>query len=337
MDSLTQIVLGASVGEAVAGKKAGNRAILWGAVAGTIPDLDVIPGLWLDTVDRLDFHRGFSHSILFCFLFAPVLGWLIHRIYKQGIVSTWKWTKLAFWCFLTHTLLDACTSWGTQLLWPHDIRYALKTIMVVDPCYTLPFLTCVVWLMFKKKDSRFRRNLNIAGLTISTSYLVFTFINKQNINETFEAEFSRQNIEQVKYETKPLPFNLLWSGTAEVTDGYYMGFYSLFDKTPEIEFHYFQKNHHLLEDFVKYDRVKRLLHLTQGFFTVERSTDGLKINDLRFGQTTGWETGDGEWVFVYYIKRNPENPDYPIIIQKTNTVKDARSMVPKIWKRMMGN
>ena len=66
MDSVTQIALGAAVGEAVLGKKVGNKAVLWGAVAGTIPDLDVIPGYFMDTVARLDFHRGFSHSILFC-------------------------------------------------------------------------------------------------------------------------------------------------------------------------------------------------------------------------------------------------------------------------------
>jgi len=42
MDSITQIVLGAAVGDAVLGKKIGNRAMVWGAIAGTIPDLDVL-------------------------------------------------------------------------------------------------------------------------------------------------------------------------------------------------------------------------------------------------------------------------------------------------------
>jgi inner membrane protein len=63
MDSLTQITLGAAVGEVVLGKKVGNKAILWGAVAGTIPDLDVAFGVFMEPVQRLVFHRGFSHSI----------------------------------------------------------------------------------------------------------------------------------------------------------------------------------------------------------------------------------------------------------------------------------
>ena len=70
MDSLTQMVLGAAVAEATLGKKVGNKAALWGAVAGTIPDLDVIGMFFLNTVDELHFHRGFTHSILFSLFFC---------------------------------------------------------------------------------------------------------------------------------------------------------------------------------------------------------------------------------------------------------------------------
>lgn len=65
MDSLTQIVLGAAVGEAVLGKKVGNKAMLYGAIAGTIPDLDVLARNFVDTVTATEWHRGFSHSIFF--------------------------------------------------------------------------------------------------------------------------------------------------------------------------------------------------------------------------------------------------------------------------------
>ena len=65
MDSLTQIVLGAAVGEVAVGKKVGNWALLWGGVAGTIPDLDVFAKHFTDNVTALEIHRGFSHSILF--------------------------------------------------------------------------------------------------------------------------------------------------------------------------------------------------------------------------------------------------------------------------------
>lgn len=85
MDSLTQITLGAAVGEIVLGKKVGNRAMLWGAVGGTIPDLDVIFGGLMDPLTELTAHRGFSHSILFAVLGAFLCGWMIHTIYRSSL------------------------------------------------------------------------------------------------------------------------------------------------------------------------------------------------------------------------------------------------------------
>lgn len=85
MDSITQIVLGAACGEAVLGKKVGNRAMLWGAAGGTIPDLDVLANLFTDNITALAFHRGFMHSLTFAVIAPPVLGWLVHRLYETEL------------------------------------------------------------------------------------------------------------------------------------------------------------------------------------------------------------------------------------------------------------
>ena len=93
MDSLTQIVLGAAVGEAVLGRKVGNKAILYGAIAGTIPDLDIFASYFTDTVSALAIHRGFTHSILFSVLFAPVfVGWCL-------VMKHIKTSKVGRGCF----------------------------------------------------------------------------------------------------------------------------------------------------------------------------------------------------------------------------------------------
>ena len=97
MDSLTQIVLGAAVGEVVLGKKVGNRALLWGAVGGTIPDLDVAASMFLDPLQTLAAHRGFSHSIVFAVLGAFLFGWLIHRLYQSPFH---KYVALLGWFML---------------------------------------------------------------------------------------------------------------------------------------------------------------------------------------------------------------------------------------------
>lgn len=96
MDSLTQITLGAAVGEVVLGKKVGNRAMLWGAVAGTIPDLDILTEFFMSQVNALIAHRHITHALVFPVFMAPLFGWLVFKFYKgdfdkspiyKGIIS----------------------------------------------------------------------------------------------------------------------------------------------------------------------------------------------------------------------------------------------------------
>ncbi|MGB2135060.1 MAG: metal-dependent hydrolase, partial [Flavobacteriales bacterium] len=84
MDSLSQIVLGAAVGEAVLGKKLGNRAMVWGAVAGTLPDMDVLGQFFLNELDNLAFHRGISHSLTATVLGSLFFGWTTDWLYRSS-------------------------------------------------------------------------------------------------------------------------------------------------------------------------------------------------------------------------------------------------------------
>ena len=92
MDSLTQIVLGAAVGEATLGKKIGNRAMMWGAIAGTIPDLDTLFLISGNEVSEMLYHRGISHSLFFALLFSLPLAICVNRYYSNGIHKS-KWAK----------------------------------------------------------------------------------------------------------------------------------------------------------------------------------------------------------------------------------------------------
>ena len=80
MDSITQATLGAAVGEWLLGRKLGNRALAWGALLGTLPDLDVLIAPFLDTAGNLWWHRGPSHSLLVMLLASWLLSpWLAGR------------------------------------------------------------------------------------------------------------------------------------------------------------------------------------------------------------------------------------------------------------------
>lgn len=99
MDSITQIVLGAAVGEVAAGKKLGNRAMVWGAIAGTIPDLDVLANFVVDDIAALAFHRAISHSFFFAFTAPALLAFLTSRFYSSGLYrdNTYKWLASSVW------------------------------------------------------------------------------------------------------------------------------------------------------------------------------------------------------------------------------------------------
>jgi membrane-bound metal-dependent hydrolase YbcI (DUF457 family) len=163
LDSITQIVLGAAVGEAVLGKKIGNKAMLYGAIAGTIPDLDVISSFFIDTVTALEVHRGFTHSVFFCVLFAPLFAFIVTKYEAHKNLKDWSW--LFFWAFITHAILDAQTTWGTQLFWPLDIRLAFKNVFVIS-------LNCVC----PNESVKFiiSPNRRVSSRNSSASFLVIT-------------------------------------------------------------------------------------------------------------------------------------------------------------------
>ena len=338
MDSLTQIVLGAAVGEVVAGKKLGNKALLWGAIAGTIPDLDVLVNPLLDTVQQLSFHRSITHSFLFAFVMSPILGWLLHRLYKKYDAGFWPWTWLFFFGFTTHALLDACTTWGTQLFWPFtNYGVAFYNIFVIDPLYTIPFLGFTLATAFYNRQNPKRRILNYTGLAISTFYLLLSFVFKAQANDVFEQNLQSQSINYQSYISKPTPLNtVFWSVTAQADNGFYNGFYSLADDNRNVKMEYEAQQKHLLKPYLGHPKLDRLLEITKGYYTVETAPDnGIYINDLRFGKFDDWREGGGGYVFVYHVWKNKAGQLQ--FDEINNRPKIDRGYLTAYWHRITGN
>lgn len=338
MDSLTQIVLGASVGEAILGKKVGYRAAIWGAIAGTIPDLDVLAKYLMNPIDSLLVHRGFSHSILFCLLAAPLMGFIVHKIHKNQSATVKDWSWLFFWGFYTHPLLDAFTTWGTQLFWPIESRLAFKSIFVIDPVYTLPFLLFLLLAITQKKESPKRHMWNRLGLLVSTSYLLLTFLNKLMLTPVFEAALDKQGIQYTRIETKPMPLqNFLWTANVEADSGYYIGYYSRFDRDKNVRFHYYPHNKHLLEAHQS-EAIAKAIFMTQNWYAVDLKEDTFVIHDLRFGIMGDFNTGEGEFVFDYLAIpfQDSDSMDYHIE-QKRNSFENGAELFDALSRRIKGN
>ncbi|MEH6536194.1 MAG: metal-dependent hydrolase [Psychroserpens sp.] len=290
MDSLTQIVLGAACGEAVLGKKIGNKALLFGAIGGTIPDLDVFIGslLYNNEIDAMLFHRGFMHSILFSVLGAFVLGWLVHKLYNKGKrldTTTQKdWISLFFWSLFTHPILDCFTPYGTQLFAPFSsYRVAFNNIAVADLLYTVPFLICMIIIMFYKRQSDKRKLWLKLGIGVSSVYMLLTIFNKFYIDNVFKSSLAEKGISYERFSAQPSIFNnILWYGIAETDDHYQVAFYSLLDRSDQFsEWKTIPKKRLLNKN---YDQdIACLAWFSNGYYNVQAAEDGEFIyNDLRY-------------------------------------------------------
>ncbi|MDM1046000.1 metal-dependent hydrolase [Myroides sp. 1354] len=283
MDSLTQIVLGGAVGNALLGEKLKNKAVLYGAIAGTIPDLDVLAIFFTDPISALEFHRGFTHSILFAILGAFLFGFLLYWFEKKKGVTYEEGVWLFFWGFFTHAALDVFTTWGTRVLWPLDYSFAFKSIFVIDPLYTLPFLFFLLRSMREKTNMKRRLYLNRLGLYVSSAYLGLTLLLKAVAFYSFTGALDKQHIAYNAMSVKPTIMNtILWTAIVETKDDFLIGEYSFFGSNP-IEFKKYPKNREVIGSLEKHYLIHRLVRLSEGYYTFSEVNNEIYFNDLRFG------------------------------------------------------
>jgi inner membrane protein len=284
MDSITQIALGAAVGEALLGKKIAYRASLWGAICGTLPDLDnFIP--YQDAVAAVTYHRSFSHSLLFLAVLTPIMAWLIQYIHPQLNVKRSQWLLLVYGVFATHVLLDGFTVYGTQLLWPFvDFPFSWSTIFIIDPAYTLPLIVGVISVLCIARHKNLGYTINHAGLVLSSLYLIWTVGAKFYVDHKMIAALQNQGIRYEKISSTPTPFNtVLWRFVVMDSDGYFEAYYSVLDDNNTIEFTHYQDQKTLLKGLEEHWPVQRLQWFTHGFYSVMRIQDEIVISDLRMG------------------------------------------------------
>jgi inner membrane protein len=303
MDSITQAALGAAIGEAVLGKKIGNKAMALGAAVATLPDLDIIFLPLFDQAQRITIHRGYSHSIAGVFLLSLLLAWLFSKWKKLGEASKTRWFVFSFLATFTHILLDAFTTFGTQLYLPFsDYRVAFDSITIIDPLYTLPLLIGVLVGLFYQRASTTRRRLNAAGLIISSIYLGFTLINKQHVNGIMQTALEKQGIEHESFLTIPVSAgNLLWYGVARTEKGLYLGDHSILDENEEIDFEFFPRNEELLADIKDTYLVDRMKWFSDDYYTMAQVDGKLRMYNLKCDMT-GFAGENNEAPTMFYFE-----------------------------------
>lgn len=338
MDSLSQIVLGAATGEAVLGRRLGNKALIWGAIAGTVPDLDVLGGVFLDPLANLAFHRGITHSVLFWVVGALLFAWPMSRS-RRNDVGYLGWTGFFFATFATHVLLDCFTLYGTQVWAPFsNHRVSWSTIAVADPLYTFPFLAFLVALSRAPKGSERRRKWHRWAWGWSCAYLALTVVNKQHVDQIFAAALERQGIPAERMITTPTILNnVLWNATAESADAFYLGSYSLFDTSPVV-FERVAKGWEHLDGKEDQLTVRELRWFSDGYLHVDppSGADTLwHFSDLRFGSFTG--KGEQPEDFIFRFQANEVGGNIEFIGAAGGPPPEKRDQFfPMFWDRLKG-
>ena len=169
MDPLTQGALGATMGQAFYGRTLGRRALVWGAVVGMTPDLDILVNPTSPMAEWL-WHRGPTHALWFGPVVGPLVGWLLWR-WKRGRLR--DWVGLSVLALFTHPLLDVFTTYGTQLLSPFSRhRFALDSVGIVDPAYSLVLVAGLAVGLWRGLATRAARMAAWTALVLTSGYLL---------------------------------------------------------------------------------------------------------------------------------------------------------------------
>ncbi len=336
MDSLTHIALGACMGEAFAGRTLGRKAMLWGALAQSIPDVDFLASFWMTPAGNLLAHRGFTHSFLFCAIITPLLALLAERLHRPHDIRFKKWLLFFGGVIFIHIFIDAFNNYGVGWFEPFSHRrISFNAIYVADPFFSVwPGIACVALIWLKKWNPQ-RKKWWKMGLGLSGLYLVYCLMNKVNVNTDVKEIMQKQQVSYTRYFSTPAPLqNWLWYVVAGNDSGYHIGLYSVFDSKKEIAFEYFPRNDSLLNPIDDMEDVQQLVRFSQQFYTVEKWSDTLVFNDLRFGQVIGWKNPTAKFVFHYFLKHPAANK---LVVQRGRFEGWDWQNTKALWRRIQGN
>lgn len=326
MDSVTQAALGATVAGAIAGKHCNAKVLLAGAALGTLPDLDVILD-YGDAVQNTIKHRGFSHSLLTLPPLALLISWLYCLRYSDSFWTLRRVFFLTVSVLVTHTLLDAMTTYGTQLIWPFEGYFELRNVFIIDPLYTLPLLLGIGFaLMSKHKGGRWCQSV----VLLSTLYLGWGYVSQQVISERVEQNLLAQKLPSQQVLITPTAFNTLLWRVVVMDDGqYWEGLASVLDKDKHIDFIARPLGHWPLEEKPK--TLNGLNAFSHGYLNYRVEEDALIVSDLRLGMADNLsfefvfaeKDGNGEWRLLEATQRYPSER--------------SLDLLAPLWQRLKGD
>lgn len=310
--------------------------MLAGAVAQSFPDIDFISTFWLRDAGDIIGHRGFTHSIIFAILATALLSWLTKIIFRKRGLS-WKTCILLIGINMaTHLFIDAFNAYGVGWLEPFSHkRFSFHLLFVADPFFSIwPFIGFMGLLIFRNSYKR-RKLWWRVGLGLPVVYLVYAIVNKAIVVSDVRRSLVSQGIATDNYIVTPTPFNSwLWFVAAKDKAGYYIAHRSVFDSRKDIVFSYFPQNDSLQKEVKNQKELGNMIRFANHFYTLEKKTDTIQLNVLRFGQIVGWHDPKESFTFYYYFDHPGSNE---VVAQRGRFKNWNRETIRSFWRRIKGD
>ena len=336
MDSLTHIVLGACIGEAALPKRLGKKALIIGAIAQSLPDIDIVGALWNSTAEDLWFHRGITHSFIFGLIAAVFLGLLSQRVFRRYHLYLPR--LIIFFCLQIwlHDVLDTCNSYGTGLLEPfsHE-RFSFNLLFVLDPFFSLPMVLVFFFLLFFKTGYPHRKKWIFLGLLIPCCYILYAVSNKISVEKQVSRHLPAKTRTSGAFISTPTAFNSwLWYIMIPADSGFYIGYRSVYDSKEHVtSFEYFPRRAYLLKGAKNAKQLSTLKKFADQYYTVENRHDTLVFNVLRFGRIAGWDGSTGNFTFQFYLN---EGFDNNLVVQRGRAEEVNLATFKRMYYRIKG-
>ncbi len=336
MDSITQACVGAVVGEIALGKELGWRAPLWGAIVGSMPDMDIVAFPWLDDLERMRWHRGWSHALPGLILCAGIGAAWLH--WRQHIAWL-RCVLIATICVGVNILIDCFNVYGTQVFEPFsDYRVMGNLLFIIDPLFTGPLLLGLITCRsLRWKKDEWGQWAMLTGVILSCLYLSWAFLNKMRINSTFEDVLAHHQYEATRWMSTPTPFNTqYWRLLAEVPGGYVIAYASPGEDPESVPLVYMPHQHELMAEHMDKRAMQYFLWSCVDYWIARIDDQGRTVvTDIRFGDQwlgmPGKSSEVDEGIWSYYLDDTGSLPRTP------RRVRDMDAALDFLWDRVMGN
>ena len=330
MDPVSQGLVGAVFSGSASNKKELRKAAVIGFGAGMLADIDIFIRSSTDPLVALEYHRQFTHSLFFI-PFGGLVAALVFALFFRKKLKFGKIYLYSVIGYATHCFLDACTSYGTELLWPFsNMKIGWGSISVLDPLFTVVLVIVVIW-GFRKKSVNYSR----IGIIFCISYILFGFYQHHRVEKFLlnAAALRGHNVEKILVH--PTLGNLvLYRGIYEsggryhvdaVRAGILSGEIMLYEGSSIKKFDPSSLYPAVETSSVLFNDIMRFDHFTRGFLVISPDSKDI-IGDIRYSALPNSIRP------LWGIKIDIDNPERHIERVNTFGVERDRSTLFKMLK-----